>query len=48
MNLASILVLAAVGAALFFSVRYSKKNGVSKCSGDCSGCPMQCQAAYKK
>lgn len=48
MNLASILVLVAVGTALFFSVRYSKKSEDSGCSGICTECPMQCKIVDKK
>lgn len=44
MNFASVLILIVIGAALFFSVRHSLKNGGNGCSGNCAGCPMQCQS----
>lgn len=40
MNLIDVIVLAAVAAILFFSIRWllrANKNGCSDCNGNCSG-----------
>ncbi len=47
MNLASFLILALILIAMFFAIRYTRKNGSCSCgsegckSGSCSSCAMK-------
>ena len=47
MNIADLLILILIAAAVFFAVRTLRSGKDLKCGGGCAGCPVNCRIRKK-